>query len=154
VELLEIVDSLVHVDEGGKSKRGEITNSDLVGGRVLDDLGTQVGRLDGTQMLLVRLGVGGILVKHVWGTSLGLSLEDGKPKLLSLDGLFTLAGLFVTLVQPLKLFRVDIGESRALGRTHESPVAIGFDSLHEQVGNPKTVKQVSSSNFFLSVILS
>jgi len=131
VELLEIVNSLLHVDKCGKSEGGQVTDGNLVGSRVLDDFGTQVGRLDGTQVLLVRLGVGSVFVKHVWGTGLGLSLEDGKPELLCLDGLFTLACLFVAFVQLFEFGRVDIGKSGAFSRTHECPVAIRLDSLHE-----------------------
>lgn len=60
VKLLEVV-LFVGGDEGGESDGGEVANSDFVGGGVLDDLGTQVGRLDGAKVLLVRLAwVGGL----------------------------------------------------------------------------------------------
>ena len=131
VELLEVVDSLLHVDKCGKSEGSQVTDGNLVGSRVLDDFGTQVGRLDGSQVLLVRLGIGSVLVEHVWGTGLGLGLEDGEPELLCLDGLFTLASLFVAFVQLFEFGRVDIGKSGAFSRTHECPVAIRLHSLHE-----------------------
>jgi hypothetical protein len=54
VQLLEVVLSIV--DERGQGERGQVADGDLVGGRVLDDFGTQVGRLDRSQVLLVRFG--------------------------------------------------------------------------------------------------
>ena len=47
-----------------------------------------------------------------------------------------------------------VGETRAFGRAHQRPVTVGFDPLHEQVGDPQGVEEVPSSDFFLSVILS
>jgi hypothetical protein len=54
VELLKVV--LPVADESGQGERGQVADSNLVGSRVLDDLGTQVGRLDGSQVLLVGFG--------------------------------------------------------------------------------------------------
>lgn len=51
VQFLEIVDAVA--DEGGESDGGQITDGDLVGGRVLDDFSAEVGRPDGTEVLLV-----------------------------------------------------------------------------------------------------
>jgi len=54
VELFKVVLSVA--DERGQGERGQVADGDLVGSRVLDDLGTQVGRLDGSQVLLVGFG--------------------------------------------------------------------------------------------------
>lgn len=54
VELLEVV-LLVGGDEGWESDGGEVADGDLIGGRVFDDLGAKIRRLDGTEVLLVGL---------------------------------------------------------------------------------------------------
>jgi uncharacterized protein (UPF0297 family) len=59
VELLEVVDSVL--DERGEGERGQVADGDLIRGRVLDDLRAEVRRLDRAEVLLVRLGVGGVL---------------------------------------------------------------------------------------------
>jgi hypothetical protein len=51
MKLLEIVFAVG--DERGQREGGQVTDGDLVRSRVFNDLGTQVGRLDGSQVLLV-----------------------------------------------------------------------------------------------------
>ncbi len=77
VQALEVVDLGDRVDEGGESDRSQVADSDLIGCTVLDDLCAKVGALDGTEVLLVALAVGSVLVKDEGVTSLGLGLEDG-----------------------------------------------------------------------------
>ncbi|KAH3685492.1 hypothetical protein WICPIJ_003539 [Wickerhamomyces pijperi] len=36
----------------------------------------------------------------------------------------------------------------------QGPFSVGLDSLHEQIGNPKSWEQISGSDFFLTVVLS
>ena len=46
----------------------------------------------------------------------------------------------------VKLFELlppAVGESRTLVRTHEAPRVVGLDPLHEQVGYPEAVEQVT-----------
>lgn len=102
----------------------------------------------------VRLTVGGILVQHERSTRLGLSVQDGIPKLLRLDRLLALALALVLLVQVVKLLAVDIGQAGALVGAHQGPLAVGFDTTHEEVGNPEGVEEVSSSDFLFTVVLS
>lgn len=51
VQLLEVVDAIV--DEGRECEGCEVADSGLVGGGILRDLGTEVGRLDDPEVLLV-----------------------------------------------------------------------------------------------------
>jgi hypothetical protein len=52
MEFLKVVFTIG--DIGGESERGEVADGDLIRGSVFDDLGAEVGRLDGTEVLLVR----------------------------------------------------------------------------------------------------
>ena len=38
-------------------------------------------------------------------------------------------------------------------RTHQRPDPVGLDSLHEEVGNPESVEQVSGALLLLAVVL-
>jgi len=44
-------------------------------------------------------------------------------------------------------------ETWGLVGTEESPLAIGFDSLHEEIRDPESIEQVSCSILLLSMIL-
>lgn len=72
VQLLEIKGLLLLVDETIQSDRGQIADSHLIRTSILDDLGTKIGALDGSQILLIRLSIAGILVEHVRETGLTL----------------------------------------------------------------------------------
>jgi hypothetical protein len=154
MQLLEVVASLIVVDEGRQSKGGKVTNSDLIRGTVLDDLSAQVRASDGTEVLLVALAVAGILVKHEGVSGLGLGLEDSIPKLLSLDGLATLTFPLVLLVEGLKLFAVAVSKTRALVGTHEGPLSVLFNTLHEKIRDPEGQEQVAGADLLLTVVLS
>lgn len=160
LELIEVKLSIELVVIGGvlgnelrKTDRGEVTNRDLVGGGVLNYLGTEVGTLDGAEVLLVGLVVAVVLEEHVGGTGLNLSIEDGEPKLLSLDGLAAFAFLLVLLVESLELLTVAVGKARTLVGAHEGPVSVGLDALHKQVGNPKSVEQITGTIGLVTVVL-
>ena len=51
MQLLKVI--FTAVDERGESDRRQVANGNFIGGTILDDFGTQVGRLDCTQVLLV-----------------------------------------------------------------------------------------------------
>jgi hypothetical protein len=154
VQLLEVVASIFVVDERGKSQRGKVANGDLVRGAVLNNLSAQVGASDGTKVLLVALAVAVILVEHERVSGLSLSLENGVPKLLSLDRLATLTLSLVLLVQSLELLAIAVSKTRALVGAHESPFAVLLDTLHEKIGDPKSQEEVASADLLLTVVLS
>ena len=52
----------------------------LVRWGVLDDLGAEVGALDGAEILLIALPVAGVLVEDVGRSSLNLGVDDGGPQ--------------------------------------------------------------------------
>ena len=139
IELLEVVTPLAigHLSEGDG---GEVTNCDLVGGRVLDDLRAEVGGADGSKVLLVGLAVAVVLEEHVRGSGLDLGVEDSEPELLGLDGTPSLALFLVLLVECLVFGAVGVGEVGALVWAHEGPVTVALDALHEDVRNPEGVE--------------
>ena len=120
---------------------------------VLDDLGAEVGRTDGAEVLLVGLAVGGVLVKHVRRARLDLALEDLEPQVLRLDGLAALAFCFVLRVERFKLRSPAVGQTWASVGAHERPIAVFFDALHEQVRRPEGVEQIAGALLLLSVVL-
>jgi hypothetical protein len=95
MKLLEVVLSFLDVDETRESKRRQIADSDLVRGRIFNDLRAQIGAADGSKILLVALAVASVLVQHVRITSLSLSLENAIPELLSTNGVSATALSFV-----------------------------------------------------------
>lgn len=71
-----------------------------------------------------------------------------------LDRLLALALALVHLVQVVKLFTVDVGQTGALVGAHQGPLAIGLYPSHEEIGDPQGVEEVSRSNFLFTVVLS
>ncbi|KAH0357813.1 hypothetical protein KCU83_g235, partial [Aureobasidium melanogenum] len=153
VKLLEVELVFVHVDEGGKSKGSQVADGDLIRSSVLDNLSTQVGAANDTKVLLVALAVASILVQHERVTSLGLSLEDSVPQLLGTDGIATTAFALVLLVQSLELFAVNVGQTRTFSGAHQGPGGVLLDTLHEEIGDPKSVEEIAGTDFLLTVVL-
>ncbi|KAG9533704.1 hypothetical protein KCU93_g71, partial [Aureobasidium melanogenum] len=153
VKLLEVELLLAHVYEGGKSEGSQVADGDLIRSSVLDNLSTQVGAANDTEVLLVTLAVASILVQHEGVTSLGLSFENGVPQLLSADGVATTAFALVFLVQSLELVAVNVGQTRTFRGAHQGPGGVLLDTLHEEIGNPKSVEEIASTDFLLTVVL-
>ena len=66
-----------------KAERSEITDRGLIRSRVLNDLCTQIAGLDRTQMLLVGLTIGCVLLQEIRPTRLDLRVQNHLPNLLS-----------------------------------------------------------------------
>mmetsp|Transcript_43526 Transcript_43526/g.93229 ORF Transcript_43526/g.93229 Transcript_43526/m.93229 type:complete len:535 (+) Transcript_43526:75-1679(+) len=111
VEALEVVLLTSLLDECWQGDRGQVAHSHLVLGSVLDDLSAQIGGVDGSQILLVGLPVGGILVAHERHTSLHLAVQDTGPQVLSLDGLHSSSFLLETSVHRFELLTPDIHQA-------------------------------------------
>ena len=60
---------------------------------------------------------------------------------------------FVSLVEGLELLPPALEEAGTGVRTHQRPDPVGLDSLHEEVGNPESVEQVSGALLLLAVVL-
>ena len=86
-------------DELGEGDGSEVADGHLILRGVFDDFSTEVRGPDGTEVLLVGLAVGGVLVQHVGYTCLDLALDDLEPELLRLDGLAPFAFRFVFFVE-------------------------------------------------------
>mmetsp|Transcript_5519 Transcript_5519/g.9404 ORF Transcript_5519/g.9404 Transcript_5519/m.9404 type:complete len:237 (-) Transcript_5519:794-1504(-) len=153
VQLFVVETLRLEVREAREGDGGQVADGDLVLGGVLHDLGAEVGTLDGAQVLLVRLAVAGVLVDHVGRAGLDLGVDDGVPEHLGLDGPPSPAVSLVLLIEPLELLAPAVGESGALVGTHEGPIAVGLDSLHEQVGDPEGVEKVPRPLLLLAVVL-
>lgn len=99
------------------------------------------------------LTISGVLVKHERTTGLDLGLQDSVPELLSLDSLPCTTFALVLLVEGLELLAPDLMETRCFVGAEEGPFATGFNSLHEQIGDPKRIEEITGSNFLLAMIL-
>ena len=137
----------------GHGDRSEVAHRHFVGRGVLDDLGAEVGRTDGAEVLLVGLAVGSVLVEHVWRARFDLAFEDLEPQVLRLHGLASLAFRLVLGVEGFKFRTPAVGQSWAFVGAHERPIAVFFDALHEQVRRPKGVEQIAGALLLLSVVL-
>mmetsp|Transcript_10323 Transcript_10323/g.17553 ORF Transcript_10323/g.17553 Transcript_10323/m.17553 type:complete len:254 (+) Transcript_10323:1928-2689(+) len=108
----------------GKTDTCQVAHGNFIRCGVLHNFSTQVGALDGSEVLLVRLSVAVIFVEHVRSSGLYLGVQDGKPKLLSLDGLTSLALTLVLLVEGFEFITPAVGKSLALIGAHQGPIAI------------------------------
>ena len=59
---------------------------------------------------------------------------------------------FVLVVQDVVVRAVDVLEARRRARIEETPLRIGFDALHEQIGNPKGVEQVACAEMLVALV--
>mmetsp|Transcript_27903 Transcript_27903/g.64842 ORF Transcript_27903/g.64842 Transcript_27903/m.64842 type:complete len:299 (-) Transcript_27903:754-1650(-) len=145
--------------KGWQGDRCQVAHSHFIRRGVLNDLRTEIGRVDGTQVLLVGLAVCCILVEHVWGARLHLCIQNTGPDLLRLDGLPAPASRLKRCVHLLELLTPNIHEALAgllvigLVWTEESPVLVFQDPLHEEVRNPEAVEQVPGPLLLLAVVL-
>lgn len=138
--------------ELGERNRGQIADSHLVLVCVLQNLCTKVGGFDGSDVLLVGLLVARILVKHVGIACLYLGLNNSMPKFSGFDRGPSFALFFVSSVKLLEFLPIQIYKPGAFRRTHESPVFVFLDSLHKEVWNPQSIKEISGPKLFLAVI--
>ena len=61
---------------------------------------------------------------------------------------------FVTFVKLFKFLAPTIGEAGAFMGAHEAPHAKFLDALHEQIGYPQSIKEVTRPLLFLAMVLS
>lgn len=110
-----------------------------------------------------------VLVNHKRSTSFDLSLHNGIPKLLSLDGLAGTSFLFIPLIQFLEFSAVHVVETGSFVGAEKRPIAIRFDSLHamheiskeergeiaylQKIWDPKGIEKVTGTGFLLAVVL-
>ena len=139
--------------ELGQGNGGQVANSDFILGGVFKDLSAEVGALDATEVLLVALAVASILVQHVWGASLDLRINDLFPKPSGFDLLHGATFLLILSVHGLELLTPDLVESWALVGAHQGPFLVSLHSLHEQIWDPQSVEEISSTVLLSSVVL-
>merc|ERR1719234_1807752 len=135
---------LVHKCIDGDGRK--IADSYLIRSRVLYDFCAKVGTLDGPQVLLVALSVARVLVEHVGSSCLNLRLNNGIPQLLCFDGLLGPALLLIPGVELLKLISPDLVQARAFVGTHERPLTVFLNTLHEEIRDPECIEKVPSSS--------
>mmetsp|Transcript_27978 Transcript_27978/g.39318 ORF Transcript_27978/g.39318 Transcript_27978/m.39318 type:complete len:336 (+) Transcript_27978:618-1625(+) len=158
IETVE-VETVTLFGKGRQSHGGQVADSNFIFRGVLDDLGAEVGAVDGAEILLVRLRVRRILVQHVGRASLHLCFQNAKPQLLRLHRLAALAGLLQLFVQPVEFLAPDIHQPLACGLieglvgAEQGPVLVILDAAHEEVRNPKAVEKVSGPLLLLPVVL-
>lgn len=100
MQFLEIESLAVHYKRRQRDT-SQVADRDFIWTRVLDNFRAQIAALDGTQVLLVRLAVAGVLVQHEWTARLCLSFQNGIPQLLRLDRLAGTAFALISLIQLL-----------------------------------------------------
>ena len=132
------------LDKSRESQRPEVTDRRLLRGGELDDLGTQIGGLDGSKVLLVRLGITRILIQEIRRASLNLGIENHLPQLLSRYLLHILMVALVAIVKSVEFVAMAIRQLRTLIGAHKTPHAILLHTLHKQVRNPQSIEQVAS----------
>ncbi len=122
----------------------------LIFGAIFHNFCAEVWALDGAQVLLIRLLIASIFVKHVRCASFYLGLDNGIPECLSLDLnkdkcniqvvarlqirgylLFIFSFALISLVQIFEFLSVALVKSWALVGTHEAPVTVVLDTFHE-----------------------
>jgi hypothetical protein len=153
MKLLIVELASLSIHEPSQANGGEIANGDLIWTGVLHYFSAEIRALDRAKVLLVRLAVTSVLVKHVRGSSFDLRFDDLSPKPLSLHSLPASAILFILSVELFELFTPCLCKPRALIRAHESPILVLLDSLHEEIWYPESIEKITSSVFFLSVVL-
>ena len=102
--------------------------------------------LNNAQVLLVRPLVARVLKHDVGRAGFHHGSQDLRPQVARLDRGSPNRRLrlvrLVRLVELLELVPVAVGQVVAVFRAEESPVAVGLDALHEEVGHPQREKQV------------
>mmetsp|Transcript_49811 Transcript_49811/g.61169 ORF Transcript_49811/g.61169 Transcript_49811/m.61169 type:complete len:315 (-) Transcript_49811:806-1750(-) len=140
VELLEVEG--IAINEGRQCNGRKVADCHFVRRSVLNDLRTQVGAMNGAQVLLIGFAIAVILIQHVWGSRLHLGFQNPKPQVLSFHRFATFASSFQRLVEPFKVFTPQIHQTFARFRiegfvgTEQGPVLIALHSLHEEVWDP------------------
>jgi hypothetical protein len=105
-------------------------------------------------MLLVAFAVSMILEKNIWCTSFNLAFNNSFPKFLSFNSFLSFTFFFIFCVELNKFISINLEQTFSFIGTEKSPFSIFFDSLHEKVWYPKSVKKISCSLFLFTVILS
>ena len=82
-----------------------------------------------------------------------MRLNDLSPEPLGLYGLATSTRSLIGYIKLLKLFTPSLCKSWALVRAHEGPFFILLNTLHEEVGDPESVEEITSSILFLAMVL-
>lgn len=103
--------------------------------------------------MLVRLPVASILIEHVGCASLDLRLNNLCPKPLSLDALSPTTFSLISSVKSFELFTPGLSESRALIGAHQGPFFVLLYPLHEEIGDPEGIEEVTGSIFLLTMVL-
>ena len=57
------------------------------------------------------------------------------------------------MIQFFELVTISVLQTRTFVWTEERPVAIVLHTFHEQIGCPQSVEQITSTHFFLTVVL-
>ena len=77
-----------------------------------------------------------------------LGIKDKLPEFLGWKLTTELAGGFVRLVELDELITPAVGKTWALVGAHKRPHPVGLNSLHKEVGDPQSIKEVSRAFLF------
>mmetsp|Transcript_1961 Transcript_1961/g.5685 ORF Transcript_1961/g.5685 Transcript_1961/m.5685 type:complete len:304 (+) Transcript_1961:879-1790(+) len=137
----------------GQADAGQIAHCYLIFVRVLNDFRAQIAALDRSEILLIALLVCSVLVEHIGRPSLDLGINNGTPQLSRSYLTNKLALGFILLIETLELLAMTLLQTLTLMRTHETPHAIVLNPFHEEIGHPKTIKEITCSLLFFAMVL-
>lgn len=143
---------LAVADKPRQADGSQIADRGLIGSRVLDDLRTQITRLDRTQVLLIRLRVGCVLLEKLRTPRLDLRVQDHLPNLLCRHRLASTTLLLLLGVEILEDLSMAIRKTRSLIRREERPLTVVLHALHEEIRNPHAVKEITRALLFGTLV--
>ena len=145
IEAVLSVVSVAPLDELGESQRPEVADRRLFGGGELNDLGAQVGGLDGSEVLLVGLGITRVLVQQIRPAGLNLGIYYHLPQFLSRDLPHGEVLALIVAIQLRERITPAVRQSRAGVGTEHGPIPILLHTLHKQVRDPQSIEQITST---------
>lgn len=131
MQCVVIVSACLNISKLAQRNGSKIANGHFVFISVLDDLCAEVAALYCAKVLLVALFICCIFIEKIWSACLDLGVNYLAPEPLCLESTATAALFFVLLVESLKLFTPALEQAWTLVRTHEGPVTIDLNTLHE-----------------------
>ena len=104
-------------------------------------------------MIVIRLSIRRIFVQHVRISSFHLSIQYRKPQLASINLLYIHFLFLIFQIAFLKLFTIGSHQISTLGRTEKRPNTLLLHTLHKQIRNPQSIKQITRTMLLFARIL-
>ena len=152
MQIFKIKSFAIIISKLRERNRGKVANGYFVLTCIFNNFCAEIGTFDRSKVLLVRLTVAVVFVKHIGSTCFNLGINDLTPKPLGFDSLFASLLLLILKVKLFEFFTPAVKQSWAFVWAHESPVFVLFNSLHEKIWDPESVEQVTSPVLLSSIV--